>query len=221
MEARSLSTVIMTDIVGDEVASIARRARVTHPEGLEGSLDSDTKLVGWLAREGHTSPFEGCVATFYIHTPLFVARQLTRHRTLSFNEESGRYRQLEPVFHVPTGARRQRGRVGAYTYSEAPELDDKLHRTLVASYATAWEAYQGLLDAGVANEQARAVLPMGVYTKLYATGSLLNWARFLVLRNDSHAQLEMRELALNIESNLMIYAPEALAGLLAFLGRKA
>lgn len=159
-------------------------------------------LIGSLAREGHTGTFEHNVLTVRAHVPIFVARQWHRHRTQSFNEVSGRYVDLEPVFWVPRDHRPivQVGK--SMDYRRVQATDEQWDRTIAElEYAAieAWDSYQSMLAIGVAKEVARAVLPSSLFTTFYATANLRNWFHFLDLRNDPHAQWEIREAAQQVE----------------------
>lgn len=150
---------------------------------------NNEKLINYLMENRHSSPFEHCGATFYVKCPIFIARQWMRHRTQSYNEMSGRYRELPGEFWVPKEIRRQ-------SKTNKQSSDGTLHHYLedwwTYSYQEAWKNYQGLLDRGVAREQARAVLPVGLMTQFYTTANLWNWLHFISLRLDSHAQEEIQ-----------------------------
>ncbi|MDT0378849.1 FAD-dependent thymidylate synthase [Streptomyces sp. DSM 42041] len=159
----------------------------------EQSLDELTKdperskgLINYLMRDRHGSPFEHNSMTFFVSAPLFVFREFHRHRVgWSYNEESGRYRQLEPVFYVPDEARKlvQQGRPGKYEFVEgSPEQLKLVEGAMTASYQQAYTAYLEMLDAGVAREVARAVLPVGLYSSMYATCNARSLMHFLGLR---------------------------------------
>ncbi|GAA3295203.1 FAD-dependent thymidylate synthase [Streptomyces cinereospinus] len=143
-------------------------------------------LINYLMRDRHGSPFEHNSMTFLISAPIFVFREFMRHRVgWSYNEESGRYRELQPVFYVPDASRKlvQEGRPGKYTFVEGtPTQFDTLHRVFDESYQQAYSAYQKLLAEGVAREVARAVLPVGLFSSMYATCNARSLMHFLGLR---------------------------------------
>ncbi|KNE79846.1 MULTISPECIES: FAD-dependent thymidylate synthase [Streptomyces] len=143
-------------------------------------------LINYLMRDRHGSPFEHNSMTFFISAPIFVFREFHRHRAgWSYNEESGRYRELQPVFYVPGGDRRlvQEGRPGQYRFVEgSPEQRAVTGRVMEESYRQAYEAYQEMLAAGVAREVARAVLPVGLFSSMYATCNARSLMHFLGLR---------------------------------------
>ncbi|MFG2311136.1 FAD-dependent thymidylate synthase [Streptomyces sp. NPDC048566] len=143
-------------------------------------------LINYLMRDRHGSPFEHNSMTFFISAPIFVFREFMRHRVgWSYNEESGRYRELEPVFYVPDASRKlvQEGRPGKYVFVEGtPDQLDLTSRTMEDSYRGAYEAYREMLAAGVAREIARAVLPVGLFSSMYATCNARSLMHFLGLR---------------------------------------
>jgi len=123
--------------------------------------------------------------TFYVNAPIFVFREFMRHRTFSYNEESGRYRKLDPVFYLPGPDRKlvQSGKPGAYVFTAgSPEQHALVAKTIESSCRQAYEAYLEMLDAGVAREVARSVLPVGLYSSMYATCNARALMNFLSLR---------------------------------------
>lgn len=149
----------------------------------------DAGLINFLMRDRHGSPFEHISFTFLVKAPIFVAREHMRHRAgWSYNEESGRYRELEPVFYIPARDRKlvQEGRPGEYTFVEG---DDRHFSIMQASlkYAYDWAfwCYQNMLKAGIAREVARMSLPVGIFTTYYATCNARSLMHFLSLRTRS------------------------------------
>lgn len=184
--------------------TVARAARVsTGRDQLEqGKIGG---LIGYLVREGHTSTLEHCTVTVRVHVPVFVHRQIMTHRTLSKNSESGRYKELEPVFYVPSADRPLvNAGSGAHPHLEMAEEDvSEYARFIHEGNATrSWDDYEYLLEQGVATEVARNVLPVSIYTSAYLTGNLLGWFNFLRLRNGSegHPQFEIVEVAKKVEA---------------------
>jgi thymidylate synthase (FAD) len=147
-------------------------------------------LINFLMRDRHGTPFEHSSMTFYVRAPIFVFREFMRHRTFSYNEESGRYRRLEPEFYVPGPARKlvQQGKPGAYEFTGGTPAQHKLvYDTVRASCRGAYTAYLEMLDAGVAREVARTVLPVGIYSSMYATCNARALMNFLSLRRRSES----------------------------------
>jgi thymidylate synthase (FAD) len=149
-------------------------------------------LINYLARERHGSPFEHTSMTFFISAPIFVFREFMRHRIASYNEESGRYRELKPVFYIPSKQRKlvQIGKAGSYTFVDGTEEQHKI--TVAAIKETchlAYQNYQKMLEAGVAREVARAVLPVTLYSSMYVTmnaRALMNFLSLRTAREGSH-----------------------------------
>lgn len=166
----------------DEMVARAARASTGKDQLEAGKIDG---LIGYLARERHTSPFEHSLLTVRVEAPIFVAREWMRHRTQSYSELSLRFAEASPEFYVP-GVGRPLRNAGSGAH---PNLvhDESLHDLTVhaheSAYVAAFAAYSLMIDAGVATEVARDVLPVGIYTTFYASANLMNWIRFLTLRN--------------------------------------
>ena len=142
-------------------------------------------LINYLMRDRHGSPFEHNSMTFYVQAPIFVFREFMRHRIASYNEESGRYRQLRPVFYVPGPQRRlvQQGKPGAYEFVEgSAEQHEIVTEETRRACEQAYAAYVAMLDAGVAREVARIVLPVATYSSMYVTMNARSLMNFLSLR---------------------------------------
>ena len=171
-------------------ADIIFAARVsTAGEQSLADVDADASasagLIRFLMRERHGSPFEHTSMTFFVQAPLFVWREHMRHRIASYNEESGRYRELQPVFYVPDRRRAlvQVGKAGSYDFLPGtPAQHDLVERSLRESCADAYRRYQELLTAGVAREVARMVLPVSIYSSAYVTMNARALMNFLSLR---------------------------------------
>ena len=159
---------------------------------LESDPDRSRGLISYLMRARHGSPFEHNSMTFYVQAPIFVFREFMRHRIASYNEESGRYRELRPVFFVPGPERKlvQEGKPGHYVFVDGTAeqhavVDEETRRACTQAY----ESYQRMLDAGVAREVARGVLPVATYSSMYVTmnaRSLMNFLSLRTKREDSH-----------------------------------
>ena len=149
-------------------------------------------LINYLARERHGSPFEHTSMTFFISAPIFVFREFMRHRIASYNEESGRYRELRPNFYVPAKERKlvQIGKAGSYTFIDGTDEQYEITVNAIKESCTlAYESYTKMLDAGVAREVARAVLPVGLYSSMYVTmnaRALMNFLSLRTSREGSH-----------------------------------
>jgi len=154
-------------------------------EDFEATAKRDRGLINYLMRDRHGSPFEHTSMTFYVQAPIFVFREFMRHRIASYNEESGRYKELSPVFYVPGEDRNlvQTGKPGAYDFlpgtAEQVALVQQEART---ASLNAYESYQRMLEAGVAREVARIVLPLNIYSSMYVTMNARALMNFLSLR---------------------------------------
>ncbi len=182
-------------------ARILEAARVSYKSKGKGD-EADKKLLTYLWKNKHTSPFEMCKITLNIKMPIFVMRQYIRHRMQSLNEMSARYTQLPSEFYIPTEWRKQdiknkQGSVRAeWTVDEQNQMTKEVTELCDKSYAL----YQSLIDKGVAREMARTVLPINIYTEFYTSWDLKNLLHFITLRDDSHAQLEIQEYGKAIKS---------------------
>lgn len=145
-------------------------------------------LINFLMRDRHGSPFEHANFTFFVRAPIFMWREHFRHRIASYNEESGRYKVLEPVFYVPGPERKlvQVGKTGAYEFVDGtPEQYDTVVEATKEACRQAYAAYNRMLDSGVAREVARIVLPLNIYSSAYVTINARSLMNFLSLRTTS------------------------------------
>ena len=160
--------------------------------GVDDDASRSSGLINYLMRDRHGSPFEHNSMTFYVQAPIFVFREFMRHRIASYNEESGRYRELRPVFYVPGPDRKlvQEGKPGHYEFVDGtPEQHRVATEQTKAACAQAYAAYQEMLAAGVAREVARGVLPVATYSSMYVTmnaRSLMNFLSLRTKREGSH-----------------------------------
>ncbi|MFK4227667.1 FAD-dependent thymidylate synthase [Streptomyces sp. NPDC019890] len=174
---------------GDSDVLWAARVSTAGEQSLE-ELQKDPErskgLINYLMRDRHGSPFEHNSMTFFISAPIFVFREFMRHRVgWSYNEESGRYRELQPVFYVPGQNRKlvQEGRPGKYVFIDgSPEQHKVVSDAMIDSYRRSYETYQEMLAEGIAREVARAVLPVGLFSSMYATCNARSLMHFLGLR---------------------------------------
>lgn len=175
-------------------ARVSTMGEQTLDEAASGAAagEKDKGLINFLMRDRHGSPFEHNSMTFYVQAPLFVFREFMRHRIASYNEESGRYRELRPVFYVPAPERNlvQQGKPGAYDFVPGtPEQTAIAVEAGKAAATFAYAEYQKQLDAGIAREVARAVLPLSLYSSMYVTmnaRSLMNFLSLRTKRPDAH-----------------------------------
>ncbi len=192
IEFRSDVTVeLVRSSAHDSDVLFAARVSTQGEQTLEAAQDAELDasrsagLINYLMRDRHGSPFEHNSMTFYVQAPIFVFREFMRHRIASYNEESGRYRELKPVFYVPAPERNlvQVGKAGAYDFlpgsSEQVELVQAEARR---ASEEAFASYQRMLEAGVAREVARIVLPLNIYSSMYVTLNARSLMNFLSLR---------------------------------------
>lgn len=174
------------------------------------------RLIKYLARHEHWTPFAQTSLTFRFHVPIFVARQLMRHNVgIVWNEESRRYVDTPPTFYMPS---EWRGRpVGGIKQGSSGRISGREEEYAFEYYleakAEALHSYKELLKLGVAPEQARMVLPLCTMTQIVATMSLSAAHRICRLRLDSHAQSEIRDVAVQISSICQRYFPLAWSAL--------
>jgi len=202
--------VVLVDYMGND-AAIVQAARVSYGRGTK-SLRDDRGLVRYLMRHRHTTPFEMVEFKFLVRLPIYVARQWVRHRTASLNEYSARYSVIPDEFDLPPpeDVRRQssvnrQGRGDALP----PEVVEEFRRDLERLSRAAYAVYSRALEAGVARETARLVLPLAYYTEWYWKIDLHNLLHFLSLRLDPHAQEEIRRYAAEIAAMVKVVCPVA------------
>ena len=177
-------------------ADVVWAARVsTKGESSLADVEADPErsrgLINFLMRDRHGTPFEHSAMTFYVRAPIFVFREFMRHRMFSYNEESGRYRELAPEFYVPGPSRKlvQQGKPGKYEFVDGtPEQHKLVVEATQEACRRSYAAYREMLEAGVAREVARTVLPVGLYSSMYATcnaRALMNFLSLRTRRDDS------------------------------------
>ncbi len=187
----------LVDHMGSDL-SVTRAARVSYDAAWRAGQNErgDAKLINYLWKNRHTTPFEAVTFTFEIRAPIFVLRQWHRHRTWSYNELSARYRELPEKFYVPDPAvigdqstdNKQGRQLGqASLLNRSAEVD----RYLEGCHQS-YQEYLFFIEAGWPRELARMRLPLSMYSHMFATVNLLNLFKFLTLRCDSHAQYEIR-----------------------------
>ncbi len=187
--------------------TIVNAARVSYLGNSKGE-ESDRKLIRYLLKNGHTSPFEQVEFQFRVKCPLFVARQWMRHRTWNYNEISRRYTSEDIDFYTQMELRKQS--TDNKQMSDGILEDDKEMLAHILFHSeTSLELYNYLVENGVAREQARMVLPQNMYTSFYAKTDLHNLFHFLKLRNHEHSQYEIRVYAEAIEELIKPIVPVA------------
>jgi len=183
--------------------SVVNSARVSFGRRKTEMDESDEGLIRFLMRDKHGTPFEHNSFRFHIRAPIFVAREWFRHRVGSFNEFSMRYAKATDDFYVPApeDVRSQVGKPGAYSFEPVePELAEQTREELQAVYEHAFATYERLVEAGVARELARCVMPVGAYTEFYWTVNARALMNFVALRAHETAQREIRRYAEAVET---------------------
>jgi thymidylate synthase (FAD) len=181
--------------MGDDL-SVLRAARVSYDADWRTGEDAgkDEKLIHYLMKNLHTSPYESVVFTFEVKAPIFVFRQWHRHRTWSYNEMSARYTELPEEFYVPepcqitTQSKSNKQMRTDEQHPHALRIAGCIGVTCEAAFAT----YKKMMDQGCPRELARGVLPLNTYSRMFATVNLHNLFHFLKLRLHEHAQYEIR-----------------------------
>lgn len=220
IQFRAGVTVELLDAMASDPA-VARTARVSTGGGDALFAVEDTRrdagLINYLMKNRHGSPFEACVFRFHVEAPIFVFRELMRHRIASYNEVSGRYRELEPVFYIPAADRRlrQEGAAGHYQMVKSTSEDWLLVCDVQEDIArTAWDGYRRQLDAGIAREVARMGLPLSIYSSLAMTINARSLMNLLSLRVNSEVarfpsfpMWEIEMVAKQMETQFAAYMP--------------
>lgn len=180
----------LVDFMGGD-NRVVSSARVSFGAVSKGE-EQDKRLIKYLLEHAHHTPFEHCYFQFHICCPIFVARQWMRHRWGSYNEVSARYTQVKDEFYIPSQMRGQdtKNKQGSVPTSSLDQ--EKLIKLYEDSVEASYAAYNKLIEAGVAREMARGVLPVCQYTQFYWSVNARSLLNFLSLRTDNHAQWEIR-----------------------------
>lgn len=183
--------------MGDDLTPV-NAARISFGSSSAQMTEKDEKLIGYLAKHQHYSPFEHQTLTVIVECPLFIRSQIHRHRTFAYNEVSRRYTADDLSFYMPyeTEVRKQsdsnkQGSDGFLDCDPAEIASDWIKNVV----ENCERVFGNLIELGVAREQARMILPQNLMTSFYMTGNLRNWAHFLKLRLDPHAQKEVQDVA--------------------------
>ena len=200
--------VSVVDYMGNDKA-IAEAAWVSTKKNSEDVKDIE-RIINYMMRNGHTSPFEMCEIKLHVKLPIFVARQWIRHRTANVNEYSGRYSKMPNEFYCPENWHTQSKTNNQGSNKEDVVILEKhLGSKTVTVPEDCFNLYEELLEAGVSKEEARIHLPLSTYTEWFWKIDLHNLFHFLQLRNDPHAQKEIREYAYAIEQIVGAWVPIA------------
>ena len=189
-----LGFVKLLDVMGDD-EEVENSARISYGEGTR-KVNQTRNLIRYLMRHKHTSPFEMCEVKFHLKLPIFIMRQLVRHRTANLNEYSGRYSVMSDEFYLPEGDYlAKQSTTNSQGRGEVLEQQGLLQFEFNRIYDGASMAYQVLLEHDLSREVARALLPVANYTECIWKIDLHNFFHFVKLRSDSHAQREIRDYA--------------------------
>jgi thymidylate synthase (FAD) len=204
----------LVDHMGSDL-SIVRSARVSYNAEWRTGEDEgkDAKLINYLVKNRHTTPFESVTFTFEVKSPIFVFRQWHRHRTWAYNEVSARYTELPEEYYIPalniiteqsTSNKQMRTDV---QNANAQQIQD----IMLEQNASSFRAYIQLLELGCPRELARTVLPLATYSKMFGTVNLHNLFHFLGLRTHTHAQYEIRVYAVAMLELIREFVPISVA----------
>lgn len=176
--------------VSAEDVDVTRSARVSTLGAGSQDSETDRALIRYLMRSRHGSCFEHSFFSFYVEAPIFVFREHMRHRVgVSYSESSARYRKLDPVFYIPATDRplQQVGKAGNYVFESGTPQQVATARNVIANHSlVAFEKYEQMLEAGIAREVARSVLPVNIYSQAYVSMNPRSMMHFLSLRSSQH-----------------------------------
>jgi len=195
----------LLDSMGSDL-TVVNAARVSFDKISSSLTERDIKLIHYLAKHNHWSPFSHTMLQFRIKAPIFIARQLGKHQVgLSWNEVSRRYVDTQPEFFTPQAWRGRPDNVkqGSDGIVLFPPDDVQF------VYDTAIRTYNEMIDKGVAPEMARMVLPQSTYTEWYWSGSLYSFARVCQLRLDKSSQIEVQEIARQLSAHCSTRFPHS------------
>ena len=193
-DIHQLGFVKLLDVMGND-EEVENAARISYGQGTR-KVSQTRNLIRYLMRHKHSSPFEMCEVKFHLKLPIFVMRQLVRHRTANLNEYSGRYSVMSNEYYLPEADYLQKqSSTNNQGRGEVHPHTGKLHFEFNRIYDNAHIAYDNLLEEDIARELARTVLPVANYTECIWKIDLHNFFHFVKLRSDSHAQREIRDYA--------------------------
>ena len=212
-------SVRVVDHMGSDL-TVVNAARVSFGKTVSEMSEKDTKLIRYLAKHGHWSPFGHCSVQFHIKAPIFVARQLVKHQVgLAWNEISRRYVDTEPEFYIPDTWRAKADNKKQGSSDEEIDINPPydLGRRMLDPYqiqiSYIVKTYEHLLKLGVCPEQARMILPLSLMTEWYWSGSLFAFSRVCNQRCKDDAQKETQEIAWGIDKHARELFPTSWAEL--------
>ena len=210
----SISKVELLEVMGNDL-TVVNAARVSFNKESTELVEADAKLIRYLAKHKHVTPFFHPQIRMRIKMPIFVAREWYRHQIgFARNEVSRRYVDFEPEVYTPVELRARDPKLKQGSKAESVEDNDRVAAAMKKSLLVAVESYNGLLEANVAPEVARMVLPQSMYTEFIETGSLAAYARLCALRLDPTAQKEIQQYAEAVSELLKDKFPVSWAALM-------
>lgn len=202
-------SVVYIDHMGKDLSAV-NSARVSYGVTKDTLEPKDEKLLDYLAKNKHYSPFEHTALTVKIECPLYIRSQIVRHRSFSYNEISRRYTSEDLSFYLPEAFRKQHEKSKQCSDGAADAKAEAVARVAHEKLLEeSLKAYNDMLDAGVSRELARGILPQCLMTSFYMTGNLRSWNQFLELRLHEHAQQEAREIGEMVEEIILDKFPKA------------
>lgn len=189
--------------MGDSLTAV-NTAKVSFGNSSQELTNKDKKLIDYLVKHDHLSPFEHCSLTVKIDCPIYISKQIMRHRTGAFNEISRRYTDKDLEFYMPDTLRKQHESNKQASYGALdPETQKAVLIEIEEHHSRSLDLYESLLAMGVCREQARGVLTQDLMTSFYMTMNLRNWAHFIKLRDHADAQVEVQIIARKIKEILI------------------
>jgi thymidylate synthase (FAD) len=185
----------LLDHMGDDL-SIVNAARVSYNKAADELHEKDEKLIYFLAKHKHWTPFEQNSLKFRVKCPIYIARQWMKHRCWVFNEISARYTKFDSTIYQPDDFRKQAEKNKQASVAADESLDqDQAAKIYADAYQVALDSYNKLIDLGVCREQARGILPVGSHTEFITTVNLRNFMHWYHLRAPKDAQWEIQQYA--------------------------
>lgn len=221
MQILNLGEIGLVESMGND-RKIAQAAWVSYgKQDSERTDDEVARVIRYMMQHRHGTPFEHVVFTFYVKCPIFVMREWIRHRIGSFNEISGRYKTLAAEYYIPEvfrikGSSNKQGSIlpdddwlETHGWMDAEDFNQEMVEDLTIAYDKAYDSYQSLLAEGIANEIARVVLPVGIYTQFWWTVNLRSLLNFMSLRSAENAQWEIQQYSKALEDIVKEIVPQS------------
>lgn len=194
--------------------TVVNAARISFDSFSEELTGKDEKLINYLAKHKHYSPFEQVLFTFQIECPIYIAAQILRHRTGRFNQVSRRYTAENIEFYLPEYRKQHESSKQCSSGLVEDELNLLFRDKTQELYLTTLTLYNEMLGAGISKELARGILPQNLMTKMIMNMDLRNLTNFIRLREDAHAQEEVQIIAKQIRKEIEKYVPVSIKALL-------